>query len=56
MAMSAMRIASRILSPTPAHARRCDPTVKDNIGDTLFSTFGSESKLIRNIGHEVGLA
>ncbi len=55
MAMMVMRIDSRILAPTPAHARRCNPSVEDNVGDALVSCLGAESNLICNVGHEVGL-
>jgi hypothetical protein len=55
MAVHVMRIASAILAPAPSHARRCNLALEYDVGDTLFSALSCESKLICNIGHEVGL-
>jgi hypothetical protein len=55
MAMVVMRIASRILSPAPAHARRCNAPVEDDVRDSFISTLCAESNLVSNIWHEVGL-
>jgi hypothetical protein len=54
MAVVVMRIDSRILSPAPAHAKRCDATVEYDVRDALISGLGAESNLVSNIWHEVG--
>jgi hypothetical protein len=55
MAVHVMRIASAILAPAPSHARRCNLALEYDVGDTLLPTLCGASKLICNIGHEVGL-
>jgi len=53
--MMVMRIASRILSPAPAHARRCNASVEYDVRDSFISGLGAESNLVSNVWHEVGL-
>jgi hypothetical protein len=55
MAMMLMRVASRILSPAPAHARRCNASVEYDVRDSLISSLGAESNLVSNVWHEVWL-
>jgi hypothetical protein len=54
--MSVVRIASFVFSPAPSHARASNPSVEDDVGNSLIASLCSESNLVSNIGHDVGLS